>query len=711
MSRQRDEVVKAYRDKITSIPYSFVHYKKFDYDILKYITYVTAVGGHRTFETYNDVLIMADTETSKKKPDVYLEDQHKYQTFENHVVAWTISIRAFGHNIATLWGRKPSKLAETILRIHEHMAGQHTIIYWHNMGYDHIFTRKFMYELMGTPEEQLNVKPYYPIYIRFNNGIIFKDSLILAQRKLEKWADDLDVEHKKAVGFWDYNKIRNQTGEELSPDELRYIECDTLAGVECLDKTMHALNKHIYSIPLTATGIPREQTRIRGKKAKAKQWFNQQVLSFKQYIKFTQIYHGGFTHGDRHHINQVIRELVQCFDFASSYPFAMLAFKFPAEKFTKMDNCSASKILSNMEDFAYAFKFVATNIKLKTDAEPMPCLQFSKCLKTIGAIQDNGRILAANYVEIYLNEYDLAVINEVYEWDKHICCDVEFAAKDWLPQWFTDYVYECFVEKTKLKGSDPVMYSIAKARLNSLYGMCCMRNIREDILEDYNTGEFYEKPQQDPEEEYKKYVERRNTILPYQIGVWVTSIAFYNLRKLTKCCAHPLYSDTDSCYGVGWDLKAVERYNDECKSRLTDRGYTGVLHNGREYWLGVAETDGDKDKYTEYRYMGAKRYCGRCVADGALHITVAGVPKKNGAKCLKDDIYNFVPGFIFPGTETGKTTHTYFYVDSIYTDAKGNETGDSISLTPCDYKLDSAAVYDWEDLFNEDVEIQIYDIE
>lgn len=708
MSRQRDEVVKAYREKITSIPYTFVHYKKFDYDLLKYIPYEYARGIGET-KSYNDILIMADTETSKKKPDVYLEKEHKYQTFENHVVAWTISLRAFGHNIVTLWGRKPSKLAETILRIHEHLSGQHTIFYWHNMGYDHIFVRKFMYELMGKPVEQLNVKPYYPIFIRWNNGIIFKDSLILAQRKLEKWANDLDVEHKKAVGFWDYEKFRNQSGEDLTPEELKYIECDTLAGVECLDKTMQALNKRIYSIPLTATGIPREQTRIRGKKGKARQWYNQQVLSFKQYIKFTKIYHGGFTHGDRHHINEVIRELVQCYDFASSYPYAMVAFKFPAEKFTKMENCSVDKILKNMEEFAFAFKFIATNIRLKTDAEPMPCLQFSKCEKTVNAIQDNGRILAANYVEIYLNEYDLSVINEVYTWDMHICCDVEFATKEYLPQWFTDFVYECFVNKTHLKGGDPVQYSIAKAMLNSLYGMCCMRNVREDIIEDYDTGEFMEKPPEDPEEEYKKYVGKRNTILPYQVGVWVTSIAFYNLRQLVKCCNKPLYSDTDSCYGVGWDKSKVDAYNRACMERLLSRGYGAVEHNKRQYWLGVAETDGDNDKYTEYRYMGAKRYCGRCLADNTLHITVAGVPKKNGALCLENDIYNFVPGFIFRGTLTGKTTHTYFYVDEIYKDENGNETGDSISLTPCDYKLDSAAVYDWEELFKEDVEVQIYE--
>ena len=107
--------------------------------------------------------------------------------------------------------------------------------------------------------------------------------------------------------------------------------------------------------------------------------------------------------------------------------------------------------------------------------------------------------------------------------------------------------------------------------------------------------------------------------------------------------------------------------------------------------------------------MGAKRYCGRCKADGRLHITVAGVPKKRGALCLKEDIKNFHPGFIFSGEITGKKTHVYFIKDKIYIDKAGNETGDSISLIPCDYELDSVRVINWEELFNEEVNIQIYE--
>ena len=152
-------------------------------------------------------------------------------------------------------------------------------------------------------------------------------------------------------------------------------------------------------------------------------------------------------------------------------------------------------------------------------------------------------------------------------------------------------------------------------------------------------------------------------------------------------------------------LQKLEEYNHRCKEKLRANGYGPVLFNGKEYCLGVATLDGE---YSQFRVMGAKRYCGRSIDDGMLHTTVAGVPKK-GAACLNDNIDNFTKGFIFPGSKTGKQTHTYFYVDEVYEDEHGNITGDSIDLSPCDYLLDAITVEDWEKLFIEEIEVQTYE--
>ena len=727
--RNRDAAYKAYKAKVETFAYEYVHYKKFDYSKLNFIPYLYRAGRGDPI-SFNDVIIMIDTETSKKRPDEPYEDKDgsiKYKTDANHICAWTLSIRAFHKNICTLYGRKPSTLVQTMLRIHSQMAGMRTIFYCHNLQYDYYFLRRFFILLYGEPVHQLNTKPHYPIYIEYDNGIVLKDSLILFQRKLEKVAADLNVEHQKQVGKWDYEKIRNQN-TPLDADEKDYIECDTLAGVESIDAYMQSLGKKIYSMPYTATGIPREQTRKRGKK-KAHDQFLKMCLSYLQYDKAQKCYHGGFTHGNRHYINQLINwKPIQAYDFASSYPFIMCAFKFPMEKFTPRSDCNIEHIINMKEKYAYMFKFTAVNIRLKTDAEPMPALQFSKCTKTINAILDNGRVLAANFISIYLTEWDAAVIYEQYECDKHICTEVECAYKDYLPRWFTDYVFECFTGKTMLKNNgvdpyDPVAYTLKKGETNSLYGMTVQKPLKEDIKENTTDkvielkdgtqvlpGDYYIQDFEDPVKAYEEYIQKVRTILPYQWGVTVTAAAFYNIHQLIKCCRLPLYSDTDSCYGIDWDIDKVNAYNQHCKDLLTANGYGAVIRDGREYWLGVAEHDPEGDTYTEFKYMGAKRNCGRNATTGKLKITVAGVPKKKGAECLNDNIDSFHPGFIFSGLTTGKKTHVYIpALDGIYTDANGNETGDSISLIPCDYKLDSVNVIDWESIFNEDVEVQIYD--
>ena len=705
-------------------------------------------AGQGEHESYADAIIMADTETSKSKAG---------EVCENYVVAFTISVRAFGRNIVTLYGNKPSEFIRCLKKIRRHIKADRIIIYWHNMSYDWTFIRLFMLQAFGKPIKMLATKPHYPIYIEFDNGIIFKDSLILAQRSLEKWADDLDVEHKKATGLWDYDLVRDQD-HVFTKDELEYIEHDTLAGVECLDALKNTLNKRIYSMPYTATGIPREQVKKLGKLNYAheefyricnKTWIVQAIAE--------SCYHGGFTHANRHCIG-VIEENVRAMDFTSSYPYCLLAFKYPMSEFKEWPieekgALTPYKILEYAEDYAFMFKLILINVKLKDDHIAMPALQYSKCVKTINALTDNGRILAANYIEIYINEIDLEVIADQYLWQDDenygpACVSVYLANKHYLPRWFTDYVFECFTNKTMLKEDkehpenyDPVAYSLAKSIVNSLYGMCVQKPIKGDIDEfyeytidddgeehqsgEYNVNEIdlptlYQEylegtaDQKDIDkvtEKYESYINKRSSVLSYNWGIWCTSLAFRNLFQLGACAGVWLYSDTDSCYGQFWDMEKVEAYNEHCKELLRLNNYGPVMRDGKENWLGVVDIEDHKEFVT----MGAKRYC---VVDSVLNketglyedqikITVAGVPKKKGAKCLTC-IDDFVEGFIFSGHITGKQTHTYFFTNEIKSDEKGNEYGDSIDLSPCDYKLSSVHNFDWETIFNERVEIQVY---
>lgn len=721
---RNQQYIKTQRELLIRHSYRRVYFDYFDFTFFKKIMIIRR-GGKNQKLTYNDAIIMLDTESSKETPGTVCR---------NYIVAWSITVRAFDMNLVTLFGHKPSECIECINRMIMNMPGYKTIIYIHNMPYDWTFLRKFMMRAWGTPEHQLNVKSHYPIYIEFNNGIILKDSLILAQRKLEKWAEDMNVEHKKAVGFWDYEKIRMQKDRFNNMEEI-YIEFDTLSGVECIQKTIDGLNKNVVTVPMTATGIPREQVQKLGAAHHAHDFFLRTVPDFETQLKQEAAFHGGYTHNNRHYCERLIKNNfmgdIFGYDFASSYPFCMLAYKFPMEAWTNFKDVKPEFIINNCDEYAFLFRLIMIKPRLKDDFIPMPALQYSKCENTVNAICDNGRILCAEYIEILLTDPDLEVIYQQYTCDKSLCVEVQVAKKDYLPKWFTDYIFECFRQKTMLKGGDPVAYSIAKARLNSLYGMCVQKPVKETIEElyynslingeEYKNGAYLPKEDDDPREIYEKYKNKRKSVLPYIWGVYVTSYAFRNLFKLGECFGVWLYSDTDSCYGLMPDEGKIVAYNNQCIDLIKSRGYHGIEFNKKVYNLGVAELDGI---YSEFISVGAKRYAVRCADDpmwanddpkkdmrNKIKITVAGVPKKTGAACLKDDLHNFHAGFTFDGATTGKLTHSYFYEDDIIIDEDGNERGDSIDLSPCDYKLDSVTIFDWEKIFEEEIQMQVYDNE
>ena len=675
--------------------YAFTPYQYFDYVKLSKITYIFKTGRAREKVTYNDCIIMADTETSKETAGTICK---------NYVVAWTISVRAFDMNIVTLYGHRPSEMVDCLNKMMAAMEGMKTVVYIHNLNYDWTFLRKHFIKEWGAPEHQLNTKSYNPIYIEFKNGLILRDSLILSQRSLEKWAKDLDVDHQKAVGAWDYDKVRNQS-DSFSPMEKTYIENDTLAGVECIQKTMDALGKRIFSMPYTATGIERNTVQQIGKKHRAKDLFKRIIPPYNVQQILEKCFHGGYVHLNRYYAEKVVRGDIDVYDAISGYPAWLLLGRYPMERFSPFNEmCDPHFILANSDVYAYIFKLIMIKPELKEYDTDMPVIQSSKCERTINEIDDCGRILEAEYLEIYTNSVDLELIMKQYKYKKAVCIDVFFAELGYLPKWFTDHVFELFAKKQKLRGGDPVAYSIAKSRLNSLFGMSVQKPCKVSILENYENGEF--EPVEDSNEEalYEAYRHKYSAVLPFQWGSFVTSYMQRELHKIGEMVRIWIYSDTDSVVGKEFDLEKLYAYNEDIKRQLVERGYGGVTVKGVEYWPGTFQLDG---QYSEFIAVGAKRYACR-EKNGNVKITCAGLSKA-GVKCLEDDLWNFHAGFVFDGNISGKKKHTYFIEDDIWIDENGNERGDSIDLSPDDYTLDSDRLIDEDSVMQEEIEVQVYE--
>lgn len=649
--------------------------------------------------TYSSYIIMVDTETSKTHSDTFKwvkqgkKQIKKYDDNPNYVVAFTISIRdSHTHeNIVTLYGSDPEECAKCMHTLTNVIVGDKVLMFIFNAPYDWVFLRKFLFRYFGTPDNQLNISSHYPINIDFGK-LVIRDALILAQRKLEKWALDLNVEHQKAVGNWDYKHIRQQGGV-FSDQEKEYIEHDTLAGVECIDKVLMTLGCKLKDIPFTATGIARRQTYKIGRKNKAKCYYNNIVMTQEQYYKAVAAFHGGYTHNNRYTAGKIFKDVV-CYDETSAYPFCACAKKFPITKFIELPGYyTVDDILSTHDKYAYIFKVTFINVEIKNNIQ-MPVMQAAKDISKCSYNEmflDNGRVLKTPIYCAYMTDVDLQLIVSQYDAEYTIINEVMRSEYGYLPRWFTDHVYKLYEDKCKLKGGDPVLYDITKAQLNSVaYGMLAMRNIKELIIEDYLTGEYTEQCGND-DELYNKFVNNRKNIYPYQWSCWVTSWAQFHLHELGACCDLWLYSDTDSCFSNSWHEDKIKAYNQRREDELRANGYKPIEVNGKYFYLGRACVD---KVCNEFKALHSKCYC-YTDKDG-LHITIAGVPKKKGAQALKS-INDFNDHFIFRGEDTGKLTHIYYTVPKIY--RKNNILyGDSIDLVPCDYEINPVRINYLDDL-------------
>ena len=69
--------------------------------------------------------------------------------------------------------------------------------------------------------------------------------------------------------------------------------------------------------------------------------------------------------------------------------------------------------------------------------------------------------------------------------------------------------------------------------------------------------------------------------------------------------------------------------------------------------------------------------------------------------CVKDSKCYAVLRAPFKDNESG--------ILSFNIDENGNSTGDSIDLSPCDYLLDDIEHWDWQKIFEEEIEVQVYE--
>ena len=522
------------------------------------------------------------------------------------------------------------------------------IIWVHNLSYEfqflcNIFTWDKIFARLPHKPMKASCEEY--------PNIEFRCSYMLTRLSLASWGKQLGV--YKAVGDLDYNKLRTPL-TPLTDEELHYGEMDCLVVYAGIKDYLKKYNQQ-HRIPLTQTGtVRREVKKILTKDKHLVRKIKRLVpKNPEEYRRLQKIFAGGYTHANQMYSGKLVDELIEHYDFASSYPAVMFCEKYPMEAwYYNGDN----RIPTDDSYFEHTACIFVLEFQKIESISFNTYIQASKCSGS-GFKFDNGRVLYAEILEITITEQDWITIRNNYTWEHMKVVRVYRSEKDYLPKPFLQYILELYGNKTSLKdvpGKED-LYMQSKQYINSLFGMMVTALIQSDVIYENDTWSIKQLTENDVLKKLKQlsdYHDRnKKYFLSYSWGCWVTAYARRNLWKCIESVDHDMiYCDTDSIFVRGnqdftwYNDEVTEKIRKSCEVNGLDFNMTRPLTpEGKPKPLGIFTKEPD---CIQFKTLGAKRYVERRSEDNKLHLTVSGI-NKEAVALLDDNIDNFADGFDF----------------------------------------------------------------
>lgn len=521
-----------------------------------------------------------------------------------------------------------------------------------------------------------------PITAETKDGILLQDALMISGCSLEKTAAMYNLPTRKTHDL-DYTKMRIST-TKLTDDELYYTSADVRILAEFHQWCLINYIENGLKIPITKTQMLRDSIKKTFTETETHKGYpsnfarRMKDMHFQTYDEYSEmmrfLFRGGYTHANCVHAGEEMKD-VYGWDFTSSYPYCLLFCKYPMVPFREVKYESIDQILKEADmDYAIIAKIRFRGVRPRTQhsiESISKTIEYEEAMKEahdekldenvkkkegwylkffrkVNPVIDNGRILAADTMTVWLTEMDIRVYTMFYSWESAEILEAKKSCKDYLPDYVRYPIMIYYERKSKLKkaGKDKTTeYILAKEMANSGYGMMCEKLHMSEIIYDEEKGEWREESPK-PEEVDEKYEREifgenydekkpcRNK-LPAVWGIYTTSIARYNLLSMVaKINADALYCDTDSVYVLNYKLYAhyikmyndgvmkrneilIEKWNESHKEKITKAYFID---------LGTFDPISKKGVYTRFKTLGAKRYLKESKAEG-LEQTIAGLPK------------------------------------------------------------------------------------
>ena len=592
----------------------------------------------------------------------------------------------FGINDTYYYGRDINSFYALLAEFPEDL---HIRIAVHNLSFEWHFLDQLTWSNLFAKSSH---KPIKASCAEFPN-IEFYCTYSLENRSLASWGKALGM--PKLTGYLDYNKELRTPYTPLDDNEMAYSERDLKVMYVGITDELK-IYKSVWKLPLTSTGKVRRVVRDLLMQEESYVKYIKNLIPETPYDYQTSMYvfAGGYTHANRTFVDRTVYNEDGRhgghYDFTSSYPYEMVASKFPCSRWVYTDKVLPDP--ATFEDTAYKMHVVFYNIRCETQNTYIP---YSKT-DSIDAVLDNGRIISAKQVDTWICESDLEIITMMYTWEKVDVLTVYKARKDYLPIKFVEFILQLFHDKTMLSGAERVL---SKARLNGLFGMACTGLLQGEVTYDPDTEEWHVgRVTKEKIDEHLTALRRwrdHRYFLNYDWGVWTANLSRARLMKLIiKYDKHVIYADTDSIFtDIAIDFteynNEVNKHLEEvCKIRGLDVQKTRPKNtDGVQAFLGNLTIE---PEWSQMRTLGAKRYVERWKEDGALHLTCAGI-NKEAVTCLHDDIENFKNGVVFDKDEKDvtKLLHTYFEnaPEIVFPDGYVCKQKRGVNLRPNGYKL------------------------
>lgn len=559
----------------------------------------------------------------------------------------------------------------------------HIVCYVHNLSFEY----QFMKSILKLNHEKTFLLKNRKVgkFELESDTIIFRDSYLLSNMSLAKFCENYNSQsYQKDKELIDY-EIPRYPWTELSDDILYYSGMDVITLYHAVMSIMLKEGDSLKTIPMTNTGYVRRSykkaclgtsynggafrkkssDKFERKKSYRGMYMKKQQITLEQYNILLKAFRGGNTHANRYKAGRIIKN-VTSYDFASSYPAVMIC----SDEFPMGKLMECTEDLSTQKDIEYYCKnywlvlqCLFEDVSLRdNESTPVPYIPKSKVITTtFDGIYDNGRIIFQKTpFEFCFLGCEYPIIKNQYKGKMKIL-KAFYTTKGYLPDEIRNECAEWYKKKTELKGVDGSEYEYMKSknRVNSSYGMM-VESIVKDVSEiDEETGEMVLRKPTDEESENQilsYYLPKNGKFLQYQWGVTVTALARVRLQELIDLTYKDfIYADTDSVKIENGEYykKALEDYNNQWvayaeKCKVPFKAFT---IKGEEQILGIADFDGF---YNRFITLGAKKYAYESddkqkdgtIKKNVLHITIAGVPKKLGAKLLSK-LENFKCGMHF----------------------------------------------------------------